>query len=119
MVPCSRLARATRLSGRCRSAVKRLCGRRSSTWWPEMLLEVPSDPQLATPVLRAALAGLQLLADGWRRQPCDRRDCDEYAPDVVAYWLTGGHWQILDAQLRSSASGIPSSGADRMALAQI
>jgi len=86
------------------------------------------DPQSIL-VLEAAYEVLRMFTNGWRRAPSTRRDCDEYSPEVIRFWLTGSrnaqtgeyelHWQMLEAQIRGLASGIPSSGADPRALSNL
>ena len=57
--------------------------------------------------------------DGWRRAPYERRACDDYAPDVVRFWLTGGHWQLLEEGPKSTAPGQFGTGGDPLGLAHI
>jgi hypothetical protein len=85
--------------------------------WQRYCPEKPIPPILL--VLLAAGEALKLLADGWRRQPFERRDCDEYAPEAIRYWLTGGHWRMLDEGPKSTAPGVFGTGGDPHGLAHI
>jgi hypothetical protein len=84
------------------------------------VLVMATDLRDTISLLQAALAALQLLADGCRRQPRDLRDCDEYAPDVVRFWLTGGHWNMLESATQGTSTNLDplsrGSKSDRLAL---
>jgi hypothetical protein len=79
-----------------------------------------SDPIDTVPVLQAALEVLKLLTGGWRRAPFDKRECDEYAPDVVRFWLTGHNWQMLQSATEGTSTNFDplsrGSKSDRLAL---
>lgn len=68
-----------------------------------MITDVINDPTIR--VLEAAIEGLALLERGWRR---GGKGCslDEYAPDVVRYFLR--NWRSLAA----AAEGVSASGAN-------
>ncbi len=47
-------------------------------------------------VLEAAAEALALLVEGLRRRSPPRLDeANEYSPEVVQFWLTGGRWRLL------------------------
>ena len=91
--------------------------RASLALWQRYCPEQPVPEALL--VLEVAADALQLMRNGSARQVQEPRECDEYAPDVVRFWLTGGHWQILEGGPKSVAAGVLGTGGDRMVLAQI